>query len=383
MKKNKLSIIIALLLFSTIAQAQITEPIFSKKSSWTVITANSIYGTLKVTTYKIDGDTLIGDQNYSKLYADNNYYCALRETEDNRVYTYFSEDFVYPAGEYLTYDFDWYPGKTLYIQIPNDDSIDSIAYVVLGNSIDSIQLLDGKYYQYINLGNLGDLGPFKLIRGIGDTFFPFRPFELPTNGNRYALLCFYIDDTLVYSNPNFNYCFVAVTEIVNVPATTMVDVPLTLSGTVIPENATYQNIVWSVYDAGTTDVAITNGILNATAEGTVVVTATVSYDVAGTAYTQNFTIEVKPMSLNEPIQEFSNIKIYPNPSSHSITVEFLENLEIDAFKVFDLKGMLIKSLEVRGKDAITIEVQDLAKGAYIYAAILKNNQKLSGKIIIQ
>ena len=555
MKKIKLSIIIALLFFLTIAQAQTTEPVFSKKSSWTEIRTNMFDHTFfRIITYKIDGDTLIGDKNYSKVYANNDYSYALRETEDHRIYASFWNEFLYPATEVelFVYDFDWYPGKTLYHSECVDDMIDSVIFVVLGSSIDSIQLLDGKYYQYAGrlirgIGNTagifrpyclwapssgeqrallcfyiddtlvyrnpdfndcsvtslglafsknsswteittnrfddtfqeintykidgdtligstnyskllrnnnfysalretgnnriyvyfpdlgrelliydfdwdygktlysqtwdGDVviqavvpsggeqfitlldgkryrsfstGSFRLIKGIGDTrgFFA-STFETPTNGDQTALLCFYRGDTLIYRNPSFNDCFVAVTGIINVPTTAMVDTLLTLSGTVIPNNATSRNIVWNVYDAGTTGATIIGNRLHATAKGIVVVTATISHGVAlDTAYTQNFTIEVKPMSINEP-QEFSNIKVYPNPSNHSITVDFLGNLEVNIFKIFDLKGKLIKSYEVRGKNTITIEAQDLAKGAYVYAAILKNNQKLSGKIIIQ
>jgi hypothetical protein len=113
-----------------------------------------------------------------------------------------------------------------------------------------------------------------------------------------------------------------------------------------------------------------------------VVTATVHYDMFDTTYTQNFTIEVEPdVGVNEPVQELSNIKVYPNPSNHSVTVEFLEDTDVDAFKIFDTKGSLIKIYEVRGKHKI--EVQNLEKGTYVYSAILPNNQKLSGKIIIK
>jgi len=560
MKKIKLSIIIALLFFLTIAQAQTTESIFSKKSSWTEIRTNMFDHTFfRIITYKIDGDTLIGDKNYSKVYANNYYSYALRETEDHRIYASFWDISLYPATEVelFVYDFDWYPGKTLYWPECVDDMSDSLVMTVLGNSIDSIQLLDGKYYQYVdvwgfrqirgigsmdgifrpychwspssgdqrallcfyiddtlvyrnpdfndcNVTSLGqafsknsswteittnrfddtfseintykidgdtligginysklhrnnnfysalretennrifvyfpdldrelliydfdwdynktlysqtwngdsvvqavvpnggpqqfiilldgkrhrfiNIGDARLIKGIGDTrgFFS-STFETPTNGDQTTLLCFYRGDTLVYRNPSFNDCFVAVTRIINVPTTAMVDIPLTLSGTVIPNNATSRNIVWSIHNAGTTGATIIDNKLHATAKGIVMVRATVSHGMAlNMAYTQNFTIEVKPMSINEP-QEFSNIKVYPNPSSHSITVEFLENLEVDTFKIFDLKGALTKLYEVNGKDTVTIEVQDLAKGTYVYAAILKNNQKLSGKIIIQ
>ena len=294
MKKIKLSITIALLFFSTIVQAQTTGPTFSKKSSWTEITTNRFDDTFfRIVTYKIDGDTLIEDKNYSKLYANNNYFCALRETENNKIYIYFSDLYIYPTIELRMYDFDWYPGKTLYWPECVEYAGDSIIMTILESNIDSIQLLDGKYYKYV------DLGTYRQIRGIGSTDGIFSVFceTSPSIGDQTALLCFYINDTLVYRNPNFNDC-----------------------------------------NVNSIDIITGND---------------------------------------------SKIKLYPNPSSHFITVDFLKNLEVDTFKIFDLKGALIKLYEVNGKDTVTIEVQDLAKGTYVYAAILKNNQKLSGKIIIQ
>ena len=261
---------------------------FDKKSSWTTITTNLFDDTFaEISTYIIDGDTLIGDKSYSKIFRNDNFYSALRETDDNKIYAYFPEPFLYPARELLIYDFDWYPGKKLYFQAA---FADSVALTVLGSSIDSIQLLDGKYYQYFDIGN------FRQIRGIGNMrgFF-FGIFEVPADGSQYSLLCFYIDDILVYSNPDFNYC--------------------------------------------------------------------------------NFN------SINMITNNDSHIKLYPNPSNHSITVEFLENLTVDTFQLFDTKGSLIKTYEVGGKSKV--EVQHLAKGIYAYVTILKNNQKLSGKIIIQ
>ena len=377
--KTKL-FLFSLLVLCTIVQAQASEPTFSKKSSWNIITTNLMDSTfLKIDTYTIGGDTLIEGKNYSKIYKNNKFYNALRETEDNKIYLYRHNEF--PTGEYLTYDFDWYPNKPLYIQYPNSGGgIDSGAVVVLGSSIDSIQLLDGKFYQYVNIGGTS-FGPKLLIRNIGDNFYPFGPFEFPTNGDQYALLCFYIDNRLVYSNPYFNYCFIAVEEIISVPVAAIAGTPLTLSGTVIPNDATYQNIVWSIYDEGTTGATITHNELNTTAQGTVVVTATVHYDVSGAVYTQNITIEVESVGIHESVQEFSNIKVYPNPSNDIVTVEFLENLRVNTFKIFNTAGSLVRTYELKGESKI--EVQNLTKGVYVYTAIIKNNQKLSGKIIIQ
>ena len=371
-----------MLLLSTTIQAQTKEPTFSKKSSWKEITTNLFDSTFfEINTFSIKGDTIIEGKCYSKIYVNNKYYSAFRETEDNRIYIYWKDE--YPSGEYLTYDFDWYPGKKLYKHYPNPSTgeIDSAVLVTLGNNIDSIQLLDGKYYQYVKIGN-SQFGPEMLIKGIGDTFYPFCPLGLPTNGDQYALLCFYIDDILVYSNPYFNCCFVAVTEITDVPTTAVADIPLELSGTALPNNATYKGIVWSIYDAGTTGATITDNILYTTDKGTVTVTATVYYEAAiDTVYMQNFKIEVESAGINDFSQESSNIRVYPNPSNHSVTVEFSENLDVDTFEIYDIKGSLIQSYNVRGKSKI--EIKDLSKGTYVYNVILKNNKKLSGKIVIQ
>jgi len=90
---------------------------------------------------------------------------------------------------------------------------------------------------------------------------------------------------------------VPVTSITGIPASIYEKTPLTLSGTVHPVNATFQTIVWSVKNAGTTGATITGGnTLNTSAIGTVVITATITNGVAnGTNYTEDFTINVYPI----------------------------------------------------------------------------------------
>ncbi|GHT20536.1 hypothetical protein AGMMS4957_07740 [Bacteroidia bacterium] len=69
-------------------------------------------------------------------------------------------------------------------------------------------------------------------------------------------------------------------------------VPLTLTGTVEPANATYQTIIWSL-PAGTTGATISGNALTATTSGSYTVTATISDGLAvGTPYTKTFTINM-------------------------------------------------------------------------------------------
>jgi len=88
--------------------------------------------------------------------------------------------------------------------------------------------------------------------------------------------------------------FVAVTDISGVPTEAEVEVPLTLSATVTPTNATNQTIAWSIKDAGTTGATITEGnTLTATADGTATVTATIANGASRTTpFAKDFSITV-------------------------------------------------------------------------------------------
>lgn len=69
--------------------------------------------------------------------------------------------------------------------------------------------------------------------------------------------------------------FRAVTNIINLPNTATVGVPLTLSGTVIPADATNKTITWSLTSGGGTGASITNGVFTATSAGEAIVRAIV------------------------------------------------------------------------------------------------------------
>jgi hypothetical protein len=88
--------------------------------------------------------------------------------------------------------------------------------------------------------------------------------------------------------------FVPVTNITGVPTTATATLPLALSGTVVPSNATNSTITWSVVNAGTTGATISGGnTLNTTNSGTAIVLATVVNGISPTEnYMQNCTIVV-------------------------------------------------------------------------------------------
>lgn len=177
---------------------------FEPRSRWTVVQTNIFDPRYyREYNYEVLGDTLINDVYYYKILCDGNYYAALRESHDNKIYAYFSSDIIYDDNggdiqdsEYLIYDFDWTPNKTLYCQsFWHDYNCSIIEQAVLGNTIDSILLLDGNYYKIVN----------DIVQGLGSlTGFFWYFFPLRTDGSDYGVHTFYINDVLVYRNPTLD-----------------------------------------------------------------------------------------------------------------------------------------------------------------------------------
>ncbi|MDR0207188.1 MAG: M6 family metalloprotease domain-containing protein [Bacteroidales bacterium] len=92
-----------------------------------------------------------------------------------------------------------------------------------------------------------------------------------------------------------------VIDITGVPTSALVGLPLTLTGTVIPNDATFKTILWSVINAGTTGATISGNTLNNTGTGTVSIKATIENGAAfGTSFTKNFDILVTKSSQTPP-----------------------------------------------------------------------------------
>ena len=88
--------------------------------------------------------------------------------------------------------------------------------------------------------------------------------------------------------------YVGVSKITGVPTSMKVSETLTLTGAVLPSNATNQTISWSIENAGNTGAMLNNNVLTATTAGTVKVKATIENGLTDTAdYEQIFDITVQ------------------------------------------------------------------------------------------
>jgi len=97
--------------------------------------------------------------------------------------------------------------------------------------------------------------------------------------------------------------YIAVSEINNVPSSMTVGEELTLTGSVLPSEATNQTIKWSIANAGNTGAKLNNDVLTATSAGTITVRATIENGLTKvTDYTEIFEITVNAKDIT-PIPE--------------------------------------------------------------------------------
>jgi|GEM_PF-560981 len=116
--------------------------------------------------------------------------------------------------------------------------------------------------------------------------------------------------------------FVPVTGITGVPTSTQAGIPLALTGTVSPANATDRAIVWSVQSAGTTGATLSGHTLNTAAAGTATVRATITNGFAvGTSFMQDFAITVAPAPvITITVQPAATTNVVAGSISGSLTV---------------------------------------------------------------
>ena len=104
--------------------------------------------------------------------------------------------------------------------------------------------------------------------------------------------------------------FVAVTEIVGIPTGSEPYIGISLSGTVMPENATNKKTVWSIANDGGTNSTLVGSRLTADADGTVTVTAVIKDGLAeGRDFTQSFNIRISS-SLGFEVKLIRGVPVY-------------------------------------------------------------------------
>ena len=161
-----------------------------------------------ISNYKLEGDTIINDLRYTKVYLNNNSYgVAIRESE-NKIYAYS----YYYGAEKLIYDFNWETSRTMYHECFRYDDYceaDTIYEWYLDiTTLDSVLLLDGNYYKAIRANNYNR--DIIIVQGIGyfNGLFSQMYHFIPIVGCRInELLCFSKNGKLLYQNEKYANCY--------------------------------------------------------------------------------------------------------------------------------------------------------------------------------
>jgi len=141
----------------------------------------------------------------------------------------------------------------------------------------------------------------------------------------------YWNDFTNYQTPS-----IPVKKIINVPTNATINVPLKLTGTVFPENATNKTIEWSLVYAGATNAKVISGVLYTSAEGVAVVRATVKKGSCDDIdYTQDSDIKVGTVGIDDNLPSY--ISLHPNPTTGELRMEN-EEWRITNVEILDIFG---------------------------------------------
>ena len=111
------------------------------------------------------------------------------------------------------------------------------------------------------------------------------------------------DETDFIFDPQLTPGFIAATDIIELPYTTEVGKPLTLTGTVFPSNTTNKTISWSVspFDTGETLPGVSGNTFTATRSGIALSRATIANGLgAGSDFTFDFVVRVLAVPMAAP-----------------------------------------------------------------------------------
>ena len=226
------------------------------------------------------GHTFINAPVHSlEISLDEEEYEAVGVYVNNHPWTYYSNkygDYARPLnqeGDYV---------KLFFHGLHPDGSENGKSVEFLLAKYEDGQLYQNEKWEWLDLSSLGV---------IGGIYCTMETTICSSTGGPQSPTYFCMDRLQVRTKETVIH--IPVTNIVNVPTVAGVGESLTLTGTVIPTNATCQNIIWNIKDAGTTGATIVEDVFLATDTGTVVITATIKDGLAiGSDFTKDFTISV-------------------------------------------------------------------------------------------
>jgi hypothetical protein len=207
---KKVGLVIIGLVFFKVLFTQEYFPIVQENKEWNMLSVgyNSTFtDTIYTTwTFKFEGDTLINNINYLKVYVSYDslssewiYECCVREDSDKKVYKNKWET------DYLIYDFGIEIGDTIVTHYQYGASIELVV-----EAIDLVEI-DGNLRKKFILDYSQSDHYETWIEGIGSNRGILQAGTANFVGGWRWLMCMSESGQLIYMSPNFNSCYLTST----------------------------------------------------------------------------------------------------------------------------------------------------------------------------
>ena len=87
-------------------------------------------------------------------------------------------------------------------------------------------------------------------------------------------------------------------------------------------------------------------------------------------------------SLQEELSNMLSVSLYPNPAKQSATLEFLGLNSKAKISIVNMKGQIIKTIDIQPLQTYELNLTDFASGVY-YVKVITNNKIITQKLIVE
>ena len=143
---------------------------------------------------------------------------------------------------------------------------------------------------------------------------------------------------------------------------------LQMEAEVLPANADDATYTWSVNNLTGAATIDANGLLTASADGTVEVVASAN-DTSGVTGTKIITISNQTVGIND--LAFDNLSVYPNPTNNVLNIKIDESLSTIQLK--DITGKLVKTFQA---NSTQLNIAEFESGIYFLEIANETNKSV-------
>ena len=87
-------------------------------------------------------------------------------------------------------------------------------------------------------------------------------------------------------------------------------------------------------------------------------------------------------SLQEDLSNMLSVSLYPNPAKESATLEFLGLNSEAKISIVNMKGQIVKTIDIQPSQSYELNLTDFASGVY-YVKVITDGKIITQKLIVE